>query len=75
MDERPAISEHEAEELIESRGREVSVVVHDNGLVTATAISARPSNPRFQNEVDAILSYIQRTYRIVKKQHFVPPHP
>ena len=36
--EKPELSEHEAEALIKGMGREASVVVHDNGLVAATAI-------------------------------------
>ena len=48
-------------------GREATVVVHNDGLVTAIAISANPSNQRFRNEVDELLRDIQRKYRIVKK--------
>lgn len=65
--EKPELSEHEAEALIKGMGREASVVVHDNGLVAATAISTNPSDPRIQNEVDGLLYDIQRKYRIVKK--------
>jgi 6-phosphofructokinase len=68
MDQRPEISAHEAEAIIKGMGREASVFVHDNGLVTATAISANPSNPQFQNEVDEFLSRVQQKYRIVKKK-------
>jgi len=62
------ISEHEAEELIKGLGRVATVVVHDDGLVTATAISANQSDTRIQNEVDGLLYDIQRKYRIVKKR-------
>ena len=62
------ISEHETEELIKGMGRVATVVVHDNGLVRATAISANPSDTRIQNEVDSLLSDIMRKYRIVKKR-------
>jgi hypothetical protein len=68
MDKRSEISEHEAEELIKGMGRIATVVVHDDGLVTATAISTIASNPRIQNEVDEFLREIQRKYRIVKRQ-------
>jgi hypothetical protein len=67
MDKRSEISAHEVEELIKGMGRIATVVVHDNGLVTATAISTNPSDPRIQNEVDQFLREIQRKYRIVKK--------
>jgi hypothetical protein len=67
MESKPAISAHEAEELIRGMGREATVVVHDNDLVVATAISANPADPRIQNEVDEMLRDIQRKYRIVKK--------
>jgi hypothetical protein len=66
MDKRSEINEHEAEELVKGMGRVASVVVHNNGVVTATSISATPSDPRIQNEVDEILHDIQRKYRIVK---------
>ena len=62
------ISEREAEELIKGMGRVATVVVHDIGLVTATAIGTDPSDPRIQNEVDGFLYDIQRKYRIVKKR-------
>ncbi len=65
---KPVISEHEAEELIKGMGRVAAVVVHDNGLVIATAISTNPSDIRIQNEVDGLLHDIQRKYRIVKKE-------
>jgi hypothetical protein len=67
VDKRPEISEHEAEELIKRMGRVATVVVHNDGLVTATAISANPSDPRIQNEVNGFLREIQQKYRIVKK--------
>ena len=67
MDKRPEISAHAAEELIRGMGRDATVVVHDVGLVTATAFSANPSNQRIQNEVNEFLRNIQRKYRIVKK--------
>ncbi len=56
MDKRPEISEHEAEELIKGMGRVATVVVHNDGLVTATAISANPSDPRIQNEVNGFFA-------------------
>lgn len=65
---KPVISEHEAEELIKGMGRVATVVVHDNGLVTAIAISTNPSDTRIQTEVDGLLYEIQRKYRIVKKE-------
>jgi hypothetical protein len=68
MEKRPEINAHEAEELIKGMGRIAAVVVHDDGHVTATAISADPSDPRFQNEVDALLYDVQRKYRIVKEK-------
>jgi hypothetical protein len=68
MGEKPAISEHEAEELIKGMGRVATVVVHDNGLVTATAISANPADMRIQNEVDGLLRDIERKYRVIKKR-------
>jgi hypothetical protein len=68
MEKKPELSEHEAEELIKGRGRVATVVVHDNGLVTATEISANPSDPRIQNEVDELLHDIQCAYRIVKRR-------
>ena len=67
VDKRSEISPAIAEELIKGRGRVATVVVHDDGLVTATAISADPSDPRIQNEVDDFLHEIERKYRIVKK--------
>jgi hypothetical protein len=67
MDKRSEISPREAEELIKAQGRVATVVVHADGLVTATAIGADPANPRIQNEVDEILRNLQRKYRIVKK--------
>jgi len=68
MEKKPEISEHEAEELIKGMGREASVVVHQDGMVRATAISTNPSDVRIQNEVDALPENIQRKYRIVKKK-------
>jgi hypothetical protein len=67
MDRRSEINGREAEELIKGMGRIATVVVHDNGFVTATAISANPSDTRIQNEVDGLLYDIQRKYRIVKR--------
>jgi hypothetical protein len=69
MDRKSEINEREAEELIKGMGRIATVVVHDNGVVTATAISAIPSDTRIQNEVDGFLYDIQRKYRIVKGGH------
>jgi hypothetical protein len=66
--DKPEISEHEAEELIKGMGRVATVVVHDNGLVAATAISTNPSDLRIQNEVDGLLHDVQHKYRIVKKR-------
>ena len=68
MDKRSEISAHEAEELIKGMGRTATVVVHDNGHVTATAISVNPADSRIQNEVDELLRDIQRKYRIVKRR-------
>ena len=68
MQKKPEIGEHEAEELIKGMGRVATVVVHSDGLVTATAIRANPSDSRIQNEVDELLHDIQRKYRIVKKR-------
>ncbi|WP_338821556.1 hypothetical protein [Bradyrhizobium septentrionale] len=68
MEEKSEINEHEAEELIKGMGRIATVVVHDNGLVRATAISTNPSDQRIQNEVDGLLHDIQKKYRIVKKR-------
>jgi hypothetical protein len=48
MDRKSEINEREAEELIKGMGRIATVVVHDNGVVTATAISAIPSDTRIQ---------------------------
>ena len=67
MDERSEISPHEAEELIKGMGRIATVHLHKDGLVTATAISANPGDPRIQNEVDELLRDIQRKYRIVER--------
>jgi hypothetical protein len=67
MESKPEISERAAEELIRGMGREASVVLHEEGIVRATAISANPSDPRIQNEVDGLLDKIQQQYRIVKK--------
>ncbi len=67
MDKRLEISPREAEELINGMGRIATVHLHDDGLVTATAISVDPADPRIQNEVDNFLYEIQRKYRIVKK--------
>jgi hypothetical protein len=39
---------------------------HYDGLVSATAISANPADPRIQNEVDDMLRNIQQKCRIVK---------
>jgi hypothetical protein len=69
MAEKSKISEHEAEELIKGMGRECFIVVRDDGLVRATAISAHPDDPRIQMELDALLEDVQRKYRIVKKRH------
>jgi hypothetical protein len=66
--DKPEISEHEAEELIKGMGRVATVVVHDNGLAIATAISTNPSDTTIQNEVDGFLHDIQRKYCIVKKR-------
>jgi hypothetical protein len=52
-------------------GRVATVVVHDNGLVTAGAIFASTNaaeRQRIQNEVDGLLQSVQRKYRIVKKK-------
>ena len=69
MIEKPELTEREAEERIKGMGRTVTVVVHDNGLVTATAILADPSEgQRIQNEVDGLLQNIQQQYLIVKKR-------
>jgi hypothetical protein len=65
--QKPEISEREAEEKIKGMGRVATVVVHKDGIVRATAISANPEDPRIQNEVDDLLEQIQRQYRIVKK--------
>jgi hypothetical protein len=67
MNTKSEISEEEAEELIKGRGRIATVVVHDNGLVTATAISAAPSDGRIQGEVDGFLRDIQQKHHIIKK--------
>jgi hypothetical protein len=69
MTDRPAISEREAEELIKGMGRECVIVVHDGGLVTATAISAHPNDPLVQMQLDSLLEDVQRKYRIVKKSY------
>jgi hypothetical protein len=67
--EKPEINEREAEELIKGMGREAAVVVHDNGLVRATAIYGDLSQiHRIQNEVDGLLQNVRRRYRIVKKK-------
>lgn len=68
MTEKSVLSIHEAEEYIRGMGREAAVVVHNNGLVTATAISATPGDPKIQNEVDEMLREIQRRYRIVRSR-------
>lgn len=68
MDKRPEISAREAEVIIKGMGRDAAVVVHESGLVTAIAISANPSNPQFQNEVDEHLQRVQQKYRIVEKK-------
>jgi len=67
METKPEISEREAEELIKGMGRVATVVVHDDGHVTAIAISAEPTL-RIQNEVDGLLDDIRHKYRIVKKR-------
>jgi hypothetical protein len=67
MESKPAISDREAEELIKGMGREATVVVHDNGLVRATALTANPADSRIQNEVNEMLRDIQQKYRVVKK--------
>jgi hypothetical protein len=67
MESKPTISEHEAEELIKGMGRVATVVVHDDGLVRATAISTNPADMQIQNEVDELLLEIQRKYRVVKR--------
>ena len=69
MTGKPAISEHEAEELIKGMGRECTVIVHDDGVVRVVAISAQPGEPRIQMEVEAFLEDVQRKYRIVKKSY------
>ena len=66
--EKPEINEHAAEELIKGMGREATVVVHNDGLVRAIAISADPSDARAQNEVDELLLDIQKRYKIVKRK-------
>jgi hypothetical protein len=67
--DKPEISEREAEELIKGMGREAAIVVHDNGLVSATAIYGDLSQiHRIQNEVNGLLENIQRKYCIVKKK-------
>ncbi len=68
MNEKPEISEHEAEELIKGMGRIASVVVHKNGLVRATAIHSNPCDTKIQNEVDELLRKVQEKYRIVQKK-------
>jgi hypothetical protein len=68
MQKKPEINEQAAEELIKGKGRDAVVVVHSDGLVTATAIQADPSDARIQNEVDGILHDIQRQYSIVKRK-------
>lgn len=68
-DNKPEISEHEAEELIKGMGRLATVMVYPDGMVRATAFSADPRSPRVQNEVDNLLLDIQKKYRIVKKRH------
>jgi hypothetical protein len=52
-------------------GRVATVVIHDNGLVRASAIFANTNaaeRQRIQNEVDGLLQSVQRKYRIVKKK-------
>jgi hypothetical protein len=67
--EKPEISERAAEEPIKGMGRQATIVVHDNGLVRATAIYGDLSQiHRIQNEVDGMLENIQRKYHIVKKK-------
>ena len=69
--QKPEINEREAAELIKGMGRVATVVVHDNGLVTASAIFANTNaaeRQRIQNEVDGLLQSVRRKYRIVKKK-------
>jgi hypothetical protein len=69
MIEKPELTEREAEERIKGMGRTATVVVHDDGFVTATAIFAnRSEGQRIQNEVDGLLQNVQHQYRIVKKR-------
>jgi hypothetical protein len=63
---KPKLNAHAAAELIRGMGREATIIVHDDGQVTATAISMRPDDPRFQNEVDDLLAKIRCKYTIVK---------
>jgi hypothetical protein len=67
MADKSPISEHEAEELLKASGYTASVVVHDNGLVVATAISGDIRNPHLQSDVDEELRKIQRKHRIEKR--------
>jgi hypothetical protein len=53
-------------------GREATVVVHDNGIVTAVAIGAPQSVQRLQNEVDGLLRDMQRKYRNREKSLTLP---
>ncbi|MGT2438150.1 hypothetical protein ACU4GH_22575 [Bradyrhizobium betae] len=69
---KPELSEREAAAYIQGMGPAVSVVVHDNGLVTATALVATHLSAaerlRIQNEVDQLLTEVQRKYRVVRKK-------
>jgi hypothetical protein len=53
-------------------GRTATVVVHEDGVMTANAIfgthSSASERQRIQNEVDALLEDVQRKYRIVRKK-------
>lgn len=68
MINKSTLSAHEAAELIKGRGGgEVTVFVHDNGLVTVTAISGGDVS-RAQQNAEAILHDVQKSYQIVKKR-------
>ena len=61
MTEKPKIDALETEQLLKSMGYTVSFVIHDNGLVMATAISGRANNDLLQVEIDAALLDLRRT--------------
>jgi|HubBroStandDraft_4_1064222.scaffolds.fasta_scaffold1442744_1 hypothetical protein len=68
MDKRPEITAREAQELIKGKGRVATLVVHENGVVTANAVGPPQSILRLQKEVDELLRDIQLEYRIVKSR-------